>query len=101
MYFIMLLDTPEVQKKVYLCLYAESTHTSNRNRPLYNTVNSFMKSFVYHEPLSGFNTMDGERLATCFCSELHITHPDREDVALYSSKMLATHPASTEGQKET
>jgi hypothetical protein len=60
-----------------------------------------MKSFICHEPISGFNTMDGERLAMCCCSELHITHFDREDVELYSSKMLVTHPASTEGQKET
>ena len=60
-----------------------------------------MKSSVCHEPLLGLNTMDDERLATWCCSELHITHFECEDVEVKSSKMLATHPASTEGQKET
>jgi hypothetical protein len=79
----------------------KNSHTSNRNRPLYKTANSFMKSNICHDPVSGFNTMDVERLATCCCSELHITHFDPEDVAVYSSRILATHPTSTEDQKET
>jgi len=79
----------------------KNTHTSKRSRPLYKTVNSLMKSYICHEPVSGFSTMDGERLATCCCFELHVTHFYHEDVAVYSSKMLATHPTSTEGQKET
>jgi len=65
------------------------------------TVNSFMKRYMCNEPVSGFSTMDGERLSTCCYSKLHITHFAFEDVEIYSSKMLATHPASTEGQKET
>lgn len=88
-------------KKCTFVYIQKNTHASNRNRPLYDTVNSFMKSCICHEPISGFNPMDGERLTTCFCSELHITHFDHEDVSVYSSKMLATHPTSTEGRKET
>jgi len=97
----MLLDTPEVQQNCACVYMQKNTHTSNRNRPLYNTANSFFKSYICHEPILGFNTMVGERLATCCCSELHITHFDPEHVAVYSSRMLATHPTSTEDQKET
>lgn len=73
----MLLDTPEVQQEVCVNMQ-KNMHMSNRNKPSYETVKD-KESSHSHEHLSGFNTMDGERLATSFFSELHLTYLDHED----------------------
>jgi hypothetical protein len=46
----MLLDTPEVEQNDFDVYIQKNTHTSNKNRPLYYRVNSFMKNYIHHEP---------------------------------------------------